>query len=597
MAQESHLGPCILTPQPGKRKPTAKRTGNLFPVGYGEPDFASTTTVHKQHPVVATAVHAGNDRALGLGDAITTLSTSNGGQPYVAPMAKMESSQKRRDREAALTGHGKGKGRATSPASKGASSPIADNGGVSTNAEPLITSDIVLDPQQKRAEEARRYQEEVDRYESQRDREDGDFCDPGSQEDDSQTQRLDDLFETPRRRSRRAERDSTFSMQPLQEDPVQDQPARPKAAKKTPVKQKQPQFQQKQAQQSSLQRARTQQTRSAHSQQQSESRKRKADAEIAMEHRRPSPSARAATSQEPLSVSAERAPLAPKSRTPLRHNNKPFAKCKIESQSRRLEAVKTIRKFWSLTDDRLKQLPFAPRITTEKDKPIMAPLDWNSKLLEAVVQLATITNGDFPRACIIADGAFKTFGQPCGAKQLTDEIVLSALAPQEPASGRSQATACATPVQQFASGHIQSASGSASIEEPGFEGPQSPEEPNDASRHVPSRQSLIVKLRVDRQDTPPPAPLPAAAYPSPPPRLIKSEHVVPIMQRERLDDDESDSSGSEGRGHLDLESRKKIFQLELAIIEEKIAIKKRKMERKAARARQPGSSVNVPLLV
>lgn len=499
MAQEPHLGPCIFTPQPGRKKPTAKRTGNLFPAGYGEPDFASTTTVHEQHPVVATAVHAGNDRALGLGDTITTPFTSNGGQPYVAPMAKMESSQKRRDREAVLTGHGKGKGRAMSPASREGSSPIADNSGIPTNFEPLITSDIVLDSKKKAEEDARRYQEEVNRYESQRDREDGDYCDPGSQEDDSQTQGLDDLFETPRRRSRRAERDSMFSMQSLQEDPVQDLPARPKAAKKTPSKQKQPRFQQKQAQQPPVQRAQTQQTRPTHDrqQQQSESRKRKADTEIALEHQRLSPSARTATSPEPVSASAEKVALTSTSRTPLRHNNKPFAKCKIESQSRRLEAVKTIRKLWSLTDDRLKQLPFAPRITTEKDKPVMAPLDWNSKLLEAVVKLATVTKRDFPRACVIADGAFKKFGQPCGAKQLTDEIVLSALAPQEPADGKSQAAACATTVQQNASGHIQSASGSASTEEPGVEGPQSPEEPNDTSRHVTSRESLIVKLRVN----------------------------------------------------------------------------------------------------
>ena len=81
-----------------------------------------------------------------------------------------------------------------------ASSPVHSNDDTFKQAGPVLTSDVLLDSQQLALEDAKRYQEEVDRYESQRDREDTDFLDPGSQEDGSQTQ--EDLFESPRRRSR-----------------------------------------------------------------------------------------------------------------------------------------------------------------------------------------------------------------------------------------------------------------------------------------------------------------------------------------------------------------------------------------------------------
>ena len=71
----------------------------------------------------------------------------------------------------------------------------------------------------------------------------------------------------------------------------------------------------------------------------------------------------------------------------------------------------------------------------------MKPLNWNTKLLEAVVQLANVTKGDFPKARLIADEAFKKIGRPNGAKQLNDVILLTTLCPEYPESGHAQASA------------------------------------------------------------------------------------------------------------------------------------------------------------
>ena len=136
----------------------------------------------------------------------------------------MGSSQARNDREARIAYFGRGKGRATSPLSKKASLPVVGNDDTTEQAEPLLTSDVLMDSQQKALEDAKRYQEQVDRYERQCDREDTDFSDPGTQEDDSQTQ--EDPFETPGRRSRRTMMDSHDSVVSLLQDSVPQQPAR-----------------------------------------------------------------------------------------------------------------------------------------------------------------------------------------------------------------------------------------------------------------------------------------------------------------------------------------------------------------------------------
>jgi hypothetical protein len=71
------------------------------------------------------------------------------------------------------------------------------------------------------------------------------------------------------------------------------------------------------------------------------------------------------------------------------------------------------------------------------------------------------------------------------------------------------------------------------------------------------------------------------------------------MLQEGLDNDDGESSGSEER--LNLESKRQILEHELAIVQLKLDIddrrKRKERERKAARARQPGGSVEKALLV
>lgn len=206
----------------------------------------------------------------------------------------------------------------------------------------------------------------------------------------------------------------------------------------------------------------------------------------------------------------------------------------------------------------------------------MKPLNWNTKLLEAVVQLANLTKGDFDTACFIADDAFENVRRPGGAKQPIDEIVLGALVPQHPGSGSAQTSASTSPVQQAASGRRQSAPSGAPTEMRAIEGRQSPDD-TVVSRQIPSRPTLVVTLPV-KAANPRSPPLPSTplitAYPSPPALPIKSEHVVPIMQRETFDHDDGDSSGSEER--LNLESRRRILEHELAILQLKLDIDDRK---------------------
>lgn len=593
-----NLGRSILTPQPSRQKFTAKRTGNLLPMGHSVPSKINAASTDKQQHVASTAFRPGNYQAANVGETMTTRSTSNDRPSYVAPTAKMESSQARNDREARLAYTGKGKGRATSPVWKEAPSPVVGNDDTSKQAEPLLASDILMDSQQKALEDSKRYQEQVDRYESQRDREDTDFLDPGTQEDDSQTQ--EDLFESPRRRSRRTASDIVVS---LLQDSVPQQPVQPNSSKQTPVKQKQLPVQKKPVEQRSAQRMPSQQTaaqqmRPTREQLQSKSRKRKADNEIAPELPRLSPIARAATllNSPNLPTKELRAEQKPR----IVHNNKRFNLCKPESQTRREIAVKTIQKSWGITEDQLMRLPHVPRIVSKQDQPVINPLNWNTKLLEAVAMLADATKGNFSNACVFADSAFEEIGRPGGAKQLTAEILLSKLFPQNPGSESAQASTDSTSVQQSASGHHQSAPSGAPTETPTIEGRQSTG--NIAvSRQIPSRPSLVVKLPVNTQSPPLPATSPVTTCPSPPAPTIKSEHVVPIMVQEGLGDSDGESSGSEDRHNL--ESRRKILEHELAIVKLRLEIddrkkkKKEERDRKAAKARQPGGSAEKALLV
>lgn len=185
-----YLGRSILTPQRSKQKFTAKRPGNLLPIGHSFSNNTTATSANKQQYVESTAVRPGNYWAVNLGNTMTTSPTNNDRPRYVAPTAKMESSQARNDREAKVAYSGEGKGRAASPVSKEAPPPIVNNDEsreTSEQARPLLVSDVLPDSQQLALEDAKRYQEEVDRYESRRDREDTDFLDPRSPEEESQT--------------------------------------------------------------------------------------------------------------------------------------------------------------------------------------------------------------------------------------------------------------------------------------------------------------------------------------------------------------------------------------------------------------------------
>jgi hypothetical protein len=249
-------------------------------------------------------------------------------------------------------------------------------------------------------------------------------------------------------------------------------------------------------------------------------------------------------------------------------------------------------------------LPHAPRIVSKQEERVMKPLNWNTKLLEAVAHLANVTKRDFSKACIIADEAFEKVGRPGGAKQLTDEILSSALVPQQSGSGDAKVSTGITSVRQPASGRRQSAPSASNVpngvptETPAIEGRQSLDNIV-VSGHNPSRPSLIVKLPVNAPSPPLPATSPVAASSSPAAAPIKSEQVVPIMLQEGFGDDDDESLGSEER--LNLESRRKILKHELAIVQLKLEIddrrRKREREEKAARARQPGSSAHKPLLV
>jgi hypothetical protein len=278
-----------------------------------------------------------------------------------------------------------------------------------------------------------------------------------------------------------------------------------------------------------------------------------------------------------------------------------FELCKIESQIRRKDAVKTIKKSWSITEEQLMSLPYAPRVTTEQgqlNQSIMKPLNWNTQLLEAVSQLALVTKGDFSKACLIADDAFEKVGRPGGAKQLNREILLSALVPQPTGSNNVQVSAGISSAQQPANGRRQSAPSGAPTETPAAQTRQAPDN-TIVSEQIPSRPSLIVRLRANPRSPPLPSTSPVTASSSPPAPPIKSEHVVPIMQQEGLGYEDSQSSGSEDRQNL--EAKRQILEHELAIVQLRLAIKDRKerkeQERKAARARQPGCSTGKPLLV
>lgn len=543
---EPDLGRSMFTPQPSRQMPTARRTGNLFPVGYGRVENASTPAQDRPR--------------------------------YTALTAKMIPQSAHQDHAATPSYSGKGKGPATSPVINRpnvATTPSAEEHGDSKPAAPILTSDVLPNSQALAKEAERRYQEEVDRLESQRDRQDGTFAAP---EEDSQTQ--DDFEESPRTRAKRTvARESTADAPPAaQRSPIQQPPVQRPHVQQPPARQEQ-------------------QPQQVHHQEQPLPRKRKADDENPLKNPRQSPGATVPPSTRPRVIIPKR-----KTRRQVseRHNNKRFELLKPESQVRRRFAVQDIKNYWSITDDQLMTLPFAPRHTTEQDQPIMKPLNWNSKLLAAVAQLAMNTRDNFAIACAFAEQAFMAFGRAIGANQLTADILLKAIAAQHATSNKgrqaAQAVSDSASPREPASEILQNAVGSTSPRQPANDdchsvsGSTLPQQPA-------SRPSLIVRLPMAAQTPQQPA-SPALAQPSPLAFPMKSEQVVPILQREIPTPDDSESSGTEER--LNLESERKILKYRLAIVQEQIALDdrtKKAKERRAARAKQLGTSADEPVVV
>jgi hypothetical protein len=712
---EPFLGRSILTPQPSRQRPTAKRTGNLFPVGHIAPGAGSTISIPQGKP------------------------------PYVAPTANMAPNPAHQDDGATPTYSGKGKGRATSPKAVQPpttipTSSLKEGEILSQDAKPILTSDVHPDSQQLAQEAARRIQEEVDRIESQRDREDGTFSLTASEED-SQTQEYLEFSETRRRRSRRRADDDDDAKMPPVRQALGSEPlaTRPKPAQQVPVQQRQqdppvprrepplllqtkpgmPQPQQQQPTVDQLRarvraletsarapldpqikvpRTKAQQQEPVRQllQQRSVPQKRKATTESPSEPPQKSPKAtnKIPLNQPPVTASGPEQPFnlpsptdyrttserivadarwnaylaravpgvhnkyghsaptqpqetrqgedqqavpgvpedvredqdpAPLAHFPEtqqtknrriheRHNNKRFELLKPYSQAQRRDALKTILETWSITEEQLKTLPYAPR-QWQQGHFVMNPLDWNGKLLDAVAVLASNTKTMFARGCEIARLTFETCGPATGAKQLNAEIVSKAVSAlciarddrsrktskahsRQHASGKRQ-SAAGEPSTNDASATLQSESGAAESTHGNTSSGTTSDCPsgntNTSPGGPPSKPSLIVKLPMAQQAPPPPPSPPAAvaaqsARATPP---IKTEQVVPIMVRDVPAHDDSQSSSSDER--LNLESQRKILMHQLAIVQEQIALDERK--KKAKKTRQLGSSIDEPMVL
>jgi hypothetical protein len=300
-------------------------------------------------------------------------------------------------------------------------------------------------------------------------------------------------------------------------------------------------------------------------------------------------------------------------RTHERHNNKRFELLKPHSQAQRRNALKTILKTWSITEEQLKTLPFAPR-QWQQGHLVMNPLDWNGKLLDAVAVLASETKTKFTRGCEIARLTFETLGPDTRAKQLNAEIVSKAVSalriardgrpdPRQRASGNRQGAA-GGPSTDNASATLPSESGDAHSNVASADSrtvsDHSSANTSSSPNQVASKPSLIVKLPMPQQAPPAPRPSPpaAAAHSAPATPPIKTEQVVPIMVRDVPAHDDGHSSSSDER--LNLESTRKILMHQLAIVQEQIALderKKKERERKAKRKTQLGSSRDEPVVL
>lgn len=481
------------------------------------------------------AIPKGNYHPVYHGDASNS-STTHQTKQYMAPTAYMVEPQARAGTTAPSAGSGSGKGPvdyhgdpSSVPQVRESLEPgeIQRSNGASSLASPpsespVLTNSVLpkqalLDPT---IEAAKRYQDEVDRLERERDREDSTY--PGPTPDpeySSQTLRLDEPVHTPRTRSRAGANEHVFD---------------------TPVQQ--PALQRPVAQAS---------VTSAH-----QKRKVADDNTAAVE---PSKKRRQYTR--------------------LKHKNTRFEMLKSHSKSQRKEVLRSIRSHWKISEDKLMELPFVPRRTTEVNHPIVRPLDWNTPLLQALEQLACSTKRDFAWGCNAAKEAFESESFLNGATQLTSEIVNVAVKKiQGVTPGRQQAGQ--------ATGDV--ASPRQPIPAPAQQGPAKHDR-----RHTIGSAENPASAGPSRSATRAP-PSPAVSHTSLP---IKVEHAVPGAQSGHpVSDDES--SGAEDR--LELESNARILEWKLMIVRERLAADERKRgekERKASRLRQHGGSVDDALLL
>lgn len=413
---------------------------------------------------------------------------------------------------------------------------------------PIVISNVLpaphlLDPT---LEAARRYQEQADRVEMERDREDSTYPGPTPEPEDSpQASRSGGTRNTPRTRARATGRNKAFDEPPVMRPDLQQPVPGPSG---NSVQQKRKAVDDDTAE-------------AGHGQKRRQYTKRK-------------------------------------------HNNKRFELLKPASKAERTAVVKSIKSHWKISGDKLMELPYVPRRTTEVNHPVLKPLDWNTHLLEALEQLASLTKRDFVRGCSAAKEAFEERDFLDGSTQLTSEIVNFAvekirgvdLRREQPIAMNAASTDQPTLPQRAAERREQQgAVNAASLIQPippqhlsetvcqpmTVSAPNGPLDGHAASAG-PSRTSTRAP------------PSPAVSHTSVP---VKVEHAAAGAQSGNPASDD-ESSGTEER--LDLESNRRILELELAIIREKLAVddrRRKEKERKAARLRQHGGSVDDALLL
>lgn len=496
-----------------------------------------------------------------------TSSNAQQAKQYVAPTANMTEPQAVQEPVAAAPPPYTGKGKAPAEAQK---LPSQELNGASSLASPpseradspMLDND--LDPT---IAAAMRYQAEVDELEREQDREDSTYPEPTPDpEDRLEAETLNGIRNTPRTRSRAPANKDGFDARPMQQPDFQ-LPSSPPT--------------------------------------QHPARKKRQAADTCTTKTTPAKKPRRSTNK-------------------VHHNNQTFVSLKIASKTKRTDALKRIKSVWKITEEKLMDLPFAPRRTTDPGHPVIKPLDWNNPLLEALVDLALLTPRQFERACTAAKEAFETESLFNGATQLTSEFVKVAIRriqsassdrenprhvqhqsadvasakrpaarPDQPRPPKDGNVAGSTPAERLGD---RSAPASKAVPR---SDQQSSLEQGLATSNSPTRAAVGHSEPVAASRTATRTPLsPAASPTSLPIHPIKVEQAASGAQQTGYTWDSEPSGSQEDR--LEWESKMKIHEYEIAILREKLANddrKRKEKEKKAARLRQHGGSVGDALLM